>query len=121
MPNALAIGYDDHVHGSLGPVCQNIAHPAPIVCRDVETTWPPKDLAKTQACLADRWRVDDRHQLRDMCRDQPVEQRLVPVLKADQVDVSVQVVGFGPNLIGHTLELLIDIEHTGRQQTAQAQ
>ena len=56
-----------------------------------------------------------------MLDDSSVEKRLVTVLQADQMDVTLQVRGLGAIIIENTRNLFFDGVHVRRQQAGQAQ
>ena len=73
------------------------------------------------AGLTDRGRVDDGHHLIQVVHDYPVEQGLVTGLKADQMDVALQVAGLAAIVDQHPFHLLVHGAYAGGQQPAQPQ
>ncbi len=71
--------------------------------------------------LADRRRVDDRHEFGQVLDQQPVEQRLVAVVQFAQVHVLGQDAGLFGQLAAYPQQLLVDGLHPLRQQTHQSQ
>jgi hypothetical protein len=83
----------------------------------------PRAAARTAAApvRAPAWGVDDRDHLVEVVDQQPVEQRLVAVEQALQVDVALEIVGLalvGPEAAFH---LHVDGRDAGTQQAVQLQ
>ena len=78
-------------------------------------------MAVELARLADRGRIDDRHHLFQVVGHHAVEERLVAVLQAHEVDVALEV-GVLPAVgLEHARDLLVEGEDVRRQQPAQSQ
>ncbi len=103
--DALAAGGADEAHVLVGPIAQDLLHPALVLDRDVHAARPPEDVAELQAGLADGRIVDDRQEARRIGHQGPVEQGLVVIEKSDQIDVAVDVAALVPELLQHALEL----------------
>ena len=79
------------------------------------------DVAELLAGEADRRRVDDRHHLGQVVEQEPVEQRLVRVLKLAEVDVPLEVGRLSPVRLVGTGHLLLQRLLVRRQQAEQAE
>ena len=102
-----------------GRLLQHLAQAVPVGIGHEQSPRPTVDLAEALAGLADGRRVDDRHRLGDVVAQDPVEQGLVAVLQRAQVDVLVEIVTAGGELVPAMLGLLIEGLLRGRQQTQQ--
>jgi len=76
-------------------------------------------VAELLACAADRRRVHDRHELLEVLRQQPVEQRFVAILERGKADVLLQVIRLAAHVLELQGDLLIDCRDARRQQAAQ--
>ena len=117
--DALPVRHDDDVDFALGTVAQHLAELGPVRIGHEQPPRPPVDLAEALAGLTDRRGVDDRHRLRDVVAQQPVEQRLVAVLQRAQVDVLVEIVTASGELVPAVFNLLLDGLLCDRQQAQQ--
>src|SRR6478752_10451383 len=91
----------------------------PVRIRHEHPPRPPIDLAEALAGFTDGRGVDDRHRLRDVVAQHPVEQRLVAVLQRAQVDVLVEFVTASGELVPAVFNLLLDGLLCDRQQAQQ--
>ena len=119
--DTLAICHHDHAHIALRPVAQDLRHAAPIFRGNVEPARAAENSIILLARLADRGRVDDRHQLLDMIDQDAVKERLVSSGQRDERDVAFQVRRFARQIAEHALDLLGLRLGARRQQPAQAQ
>ena len=119
--DALAIGHHDHAHIRMRPVAQNLRDPAALADADENAAGPAEDGAVFEAGLADRGGVDDGDHLLRMLLHQPVEKGLVAVLQGGEEDVLLERIRFAAVIAVDAMQLLLDREHPGRQQAAQAQ
>ena len=78
-------------------------------------------MAELLAGAADRWRVDDRHELLEVLRQQPVEERLVAILERGKADVVLQLVALAADVLELERDLLLDGRDARRQEPAQAE
>ena len=118
--DALAIRHHGHAHIAHRPVAQDLRHAAPIFHGNVEPARTPENSIILLARLADRRRVNDRHQLLDMIDQNPVKERLVASGQRDERDVAFQVRRFARQMAEHALDLLGLGLGARRQQPAQA-
>ena len=80
-----------------------------------------KDVAEQLAAEPDRRRVDDRHHLFDISRQQRVEQRLVAILQAAQEHVTLQVAGLAAKGVEPAFDLHVERRDVRRQQAVQVE
>ena len=71
--NAFAIRHDDNSGVLVRPVLHYFLDPPFVLHRDVKAARGSIDVLKLLACLADRWRIDDRHHLLEIVHDDTVE------------------------------------------------
>ena len=74
------------------PIRQDARDSAPILRGDIEAARAAVDMAVFLAGLADGRRVEQRQQRGRVVNHHPIEQRLVAILEAEQVDVLLEVV-----------------------------
>ena len=80
----------------------------------------PVDVAEGQARLRDRRVVEDRHEAHRIGHHRAVEQRLVPVQQADQIDVPLKVGRLGFQVPHHPFNLPVQALRRRRKQTLEA-
>ena len=76
----------------------------------------PEDAAELLARLADRRRVDDRHELLEVIGEDAIEEVLVAVLQRGQADVALEGLGLAHDVRVGPLGLLLDRVHPVGQQ-----
>ena len=118
--DALAVGHDDHVRVAVRAVVDHLGKPVAIGIGHEEAPRPPVDLAEALTGLTDGRRVHDRHGLGDVLAEKSVEQRFVAVLQRSQVDVLVEIVTAGGELVPAVFDLLRKGLLCGRQETKEA-
>ena len=115
----LAVGHHDH-RGVRDPgVGQDRLDAVPILVGDVQAAAAPVDVGVLLARLADDRRVDDRHHLVDVLEHQAVEERLVAVLQARQVDELLEVGRLRLEVLVGPVHLLADGADGRRDQAAE--
>jgi hypothetical protein len=118
--DAFSIRHDDDLHIILRPVVEYRADRTTIVRRHIEPAWAAEDMRELAAGLADRGRIDQRHNLLDMLADQPVVETLIPVLQGGEEDILLNVARFAAHVFKHAIDLCIHRCHSVRQQPSQA-
>jgi hypothetical protein len=83
-------------------------HPVSFRMADEQPVGPPVDAAELLTGVADRQRVDDRQQLRQVVPEEAVEEHLVAVLQRPEVDVPLEVVVQPVVADPHPLQLLVE-------------
>ena len=78
-------------------------------------------MPELQAGVGDGGVVDDRHEAGGVAHQCLVEQRLVPVAEADEVDVALEVAGLLIEVPHDALDLAIQRLHGGRQEPVEPQ
>ena len=78
-------------------------------------------MSEPGAGLAHGGGVDDGHHLGEMIHHRAIEEGLVPVLQAGQVDVLIQRAALAVKIVENPLLLLRRREHPGRQQSPEAE
>lgn len=115
--DALTIGDHNHLNIVERPVTEQFCHSSLVAGGDVNTAWPPEDMAKLQAGLPDGGRVNDGHQLLDIIEQYPVEEGFVAILQSNQIHIALDVGGLLAQIFQNALHLFIQGMHPGRQQT----
>ena len=118
--DALAVGHDDHAHVLPRPVAEARRDAAAVRVRDVEAARAPEEVTELLARLPDRGRVHDGHHCFEVFRQHAVEERLVAILQAREVDVTLEVVLLPAVVLEHARDLLLDREDVRRQQALRA-
>ena len=116
----LVVGDHDELDVVLGGVAQQVGNAIDVVGRDPDAAGTAQDVAVLLARLADGRRVDDRHELRQVLDQQPVEQGLVAVLQRREADELLQVVALDPQTLQLQLDLLLDGHVPGRHKPPDA-
>ena len=93
----------------------------PVLVGDVQAAAAPVDVVVLLARLAHDRRVDDRHHLVDVLEGQAVEERLVAVLQARQVDELLEVARLRLEVLVGPVHLLVDVAHGRRHQAAEVE
>ena len=115
--DALVVSDHDQAHvGAVGGLAQNALHAADVIWRQPDAARPAQDVAELLAGAAHGGRVHDRHELFEVLRQQPVEERLVAVLERGQTDVLLEVVGLAADVLELERDLLLDRRHARGQQ-----
>ena len=89
--NPFTIGHDNDPDILMGPIFQHARDAAGVPDRNKETAWAAENVPIFLAGTADGRRVDNRHQLLEMVKENTVKERFVPILKRDHEDVAFQV------------------------------
>ena len=118
--DALAVGDHDELR-RMRPVAQQLGDAAAVVGADEEAARPLEDVAEALAGEPHGRRVDQRLDLVDVVADHAEEQRLVAVVQGVERDVFLQIVGQVAQVFQHARRLLLERQHVGRQQAAQAE
>ena len=117
----LAVGHHDH-RGVRDPgVRQDRLDAVPVLVGDVQAAAAPVDVVILLARLADDRRVDDRHHLVDVLEGQAVEERLVAVLQARQVDELLEVARLRLEVLVGPVHLLANGADGRRNQAAEVE
>ncbi len=103
----LAVGHHDHRRVGDAGVQQDLLDAVPVLVGDVQAAAAPVDVGVLLARLAHHRGVDDRHHLVDVLEHQAVEQRLVAVLEARQVDELLEVGRLHLEVLVRPVELLV--------------
>ncbi len=103
--DAAAVGHADDAHVLDRPVAQHLLDMPLARDRQVHAARPAVDVAEFQAGLGDGRVVHDGQETRRVRHQRAVEERLVVVHQADQVDVALQVGGLVPELLQDPAEL----------------
>ena len=117
----LSIGDHDDPHPAFGPVLENPAYPTPVLRRHIQPAGPAEDRSELPARLPDGRGVDHRHHGLEVPHQGAIEEGLVPVLQAGQVDVLIQRAALAVKIVENPLLLLRRREHPGRQQSPEAE
>ncbi len=117
----LAVGDHEDLDVAVGPVLEQLPHPAAVLGRDVEAAVTAEDLAPALARLAHGGRVDDRHHLGDVVDHGAVEQRLVPVEQAGEVDVLLELGALQGEMREGAADLVGKRDDARRQQPPEAE
>ena len=114
--DALTVGDHNQPHVGLGEGAEDFLDAAPMVGRDPHATAAPEDMTEVEPCLAHRRRINDRHELDDVLRQQPVKERLVAVLEVGEPDVLLERIGLAADGTVGALGLLLDgVDLRGKQ------
>ena len=116
----LAVSHDDHAHIGFRPVGEDVRDSTAILRADVQPAGPAENVTELLAGLSDRWCVHDRHEPLDILDQQAEKEGFIPVLKAREEDVSVEVPTLVLEVLPHAIHLLVKRHHSGRQQSPQA-
>ena len=117
--DALPVGHHDDVDVALGPVLQHLVQMVALRVGNEQSPWPAVDLTETLAGFTDGRGVDDRQGLGNVIPQHPVEQGLVAILQRAQINVLVEVVASGGELMPTMRGLLVQGLHRSRQQPQQ--
>ena len=93
----------------------------PLLVRDVKAARVAVDVRGPLARLAHHRRVHDRHHLVDVVVEEAEEQRLVPVLQAGEVDVTLERRLLDAIVLVHTSELLLHRADGWRHEPVEAE
>ena len=115
----LVVGHDDQPDVVVRALAQELGDPVAVGRRDPDAAGPPDDVAELLAGAPDRRRVDDRQELLEVLREQPVEQRRVAVLERRHPDVALERVVLAAQVLELELDLLLDGQDAVGQQAAQ--
>ena len=117
----LAVRHHDHRRVRDPGVAQDLLDAVPVLVGDVEPAAAPVDVVVLLARLADHRRVDDRHHLVDVLEGQAVEERLVAVLQARQVDELLETARLRLEVLVGPVHLLVHGAHGRRHQAAEVE
>jgi len=117
--DALVVGDHDQPDVLVGIVAQAIGDPVDVFRREPDAAHVAHDVAVALARLADRRRVDDRHQLLQVLDEHAVEEHLVAVQQTREPDVLLQVEGLRADVLQLELRLLLDRLRRRGQETVQ--
>ena len=115
----LVVGHDDEPDVVVRALAQERRDPVAVGGGDPDAPGPPDDVAELLARPADGRRVDDRQELLEVLREQPVEQRRVAVLERRHPDVALERVVLVVEVLELELDLLVDGQDAVGQQAAQ--
>ena len=117
----LVVGHDDQPDLGIRGSPQDVVDAPEVVRRDPDTPRSPEDVAEVLTGTADGRRVDDGQEFFEVLRQDPVEERLVPILEGCQADVALEVVGLAADVLELEGDLLLDRVDTRRQEAAEAE
>ena len=89
-------------------VTQDLGHPVNVIGGDPDAAGATVEVAELLARAAHSRRVDDRNEFLEVLGQQPVEERLVAVLKGCQPDVLLEVFALAPDVLELQAHLLVD-------------
>ena len=117
--NALAVGHDDHADVFVRPIVQNLGHPTGILGRNEKTARTTEDIRIFLARLADRRRIDQRHDLIQMVQGQFVEECFIAILQGNEI--LFQVGSLLPQVPEHARQLNSLSVDQGREKSAKSE
>src|SRR3989475_2731035 len=118
--DALATCDHDAADVALRPVADDLAKTALPFDGEVEAARPAEEVAELLAGLADRRRVDDRHEPRRIGHEDAIEERFVRVLQLREIDVALEVGRLAVELREGSPQLRVEIVDTLGKKTEEA-
>ena len=117
--DALAVADDDRLDAVEARIAEDAADVVLVRIAEKQAAGFAENARELLAAQPDRRRIDDRHHLFDVLRQQRVEQCLVGVLQAAQEDVFLDIAAELAEGVEPALDLVIERGDVGRQQPVQ--
>ena len=114
-----ARGNANEAHVLLGPIAQHLGDAALHFAGYVKAARTAIDVAESEAGVGDGRVIEDRYEARRVGHHGAVEQRLVPVRQADQIDIALKIAGLRVEVLHHALDLPVQGFHRMRKQAFQ--
>ena len=119
--DALVVGDNDETDSALTGVAEHLWDVVYVVRGDPHSPGPAHDMAVLPTRTPNRRRVDDRGKLFEVIDQQPVEERLVPILQRRETDVLLELVTLSAEMLELEGDLLFDRHGSPRQEAAKSQ